>query len=193
MIMSTKQPSNAEIIPFLLDLFARRGAEEYLGEAVTMSQHMEQTAACAVANKETDAMIAAALLHDVGHFVTDLPLDAIDHGVDALHEQVGAHFLSQHFPAEVTEPIRQHVAAKKYLCAVDPEYFNLLSDASVLSLQVQGGPMTPTEKAEFESNPHYKQAVQLRKYDDDGKVIGLTIHPFREYLPLLQRLLIKAK
>lgn len=191
--MSTKQPSNAEIIPFLLDLFARRGAEEYLGEAVTISQHMEQTAACAIANKETDPMIAAALLHDVGHFVTDLPLDAIDHGVDALHEYAGADFLSRYFPAEVTEPIRQHVAAKKYLCAIDPKYFNLLSDASILSLEAQGGPMTEAERTEFESIPHYKEAVQLRKYDDDGKVIGLTIHPFREYLPLLQRLLLKEK
>ena len=186
--MTSNAQTNIEIIPFLIDLFAKRGAEEYLGEAVTMSQHMEQTAACAVENKASDAMVAAALLHDVGHFVTDLPLDAIDHGIDALHEHVGAHFLSRYFPPSVTEPIRLHVAAKKYLCAVDPEYFDYLSEASVTSLKVQGGPMNDKDKSDFESNIYYQDAVQLRKYDDDGKVIGLTIKPFEYYVPLLQDL-----
>lgn len=183
------QLTRDSFIPFILDLFARRGAEEYLGEAVSMSEHMEQSAACARADQASDATVIAALLHDIGHFVGDFPLDAHEYGIDNLHEDAGATFLAPWFPPEVTEPIRLHVAAKKYLCAVDPGYHSLLSQASIHSLELQGGPMTTDEVRQFESNPWHREAVQLRHYDDDGKVAGLNIVPVTDYRETLEALL----
>lgn len=184
---STQPP--VDILDFLENLFARRGAEAYMGEVVSMAQHMEQSAACAEADGASDALVAAALLHDIGHFVGDFPLDALENGIDNVHEEAGARLLADYFPAEVTEPIRLHVPAKRYLCAVDETYQQRLSAASVQSLMVQGGPMNSAEVAEFESNPHHRDAVRVRLYDDDGKVAGLSIKPFSAYRDLLQSLL----
>ena len=179
-----------ELVPYIMDLFARRGAEEYMGEPVSMAQHMEQTAACAAANNASDELVAAALLHDIGHFVGDFPIDALENGVDNVHENVAAEFLQPYFSKSVTEPIRLHVPAKKYLCATDINYYNQLSDASKQSLEVQGGLMTKTDIEKFESNPHYREAVQLRKYDDDGKVADKVIQPVTQYQTLLESLLL---
>jgi predicted HD phosphohydrolase len=129
-------------------------------------------------------------LHDIGHFVGDFPVDALENGIDNRHEEAGAGFLEAFYPASVTEPIRLHVAAKKYLCAVDRKYLDCLSAASVNSLQVQGGPMNQAEIANFESNSHYPAAVQLRRYDDDGKVAGLDIRPVESYRDKLESLLV---
>jgi predicted HD phosphohydrolase len=188
--MSTSSLNRDTIVNFILDLFARRGAEEYMGEAVSMSQHMEQSAACAVADGAGDEQVIAALLHDIGHFVGDFPIDALENDIDNLHQEAGARFLQPYYPAAVTEPIRLHVAAKKYLCAVDRNYFECLSDASIDSLRVQGGPMSQAEIEIFESNPHYQAAVQTRKYDDDGKVVGLDIQPVESYRDKLESLLL---
>lgn len=163
-----------------------------MGEAVSMAQHMEQSAACAAADGASNELVLAALLHDIGHFVGDFPVDALENGIDNYHETAGANFLSPYFPPSVTEPIRLHVAAKKYLCAVDKSYLNRLSDASIQSLEVQGGPMTGAEMAEFERNPFYTSAVKVRRYDDDGKVAGLDIRPVSEYRDLMASLLAKS-
>jgi len=179
--MDEQQAKTDDIIDFILDLFAQRGATEYMGEAVTMSQHMEQTAACAVADGAPDSLVIAALLHDIGHFIGDHPIEALENGIDNLHESAGADYLQPYFPSSITEPIRLHVAAKRYLCATDDAYFGRLSDASVGSLEVQGGPMNLAEVAEFEANPYHQDAVKLRLYDDDGKVAGLTINPVTSY------------
>ena len=188
--MKPQHVDSDSIIDSILDLFAQRGAQEYMGEAVTMSQHMEQSAACAVADGAPDSLVIAALLHDIGHFVGDHPIEALENGIDNTHEEVGASYLEPYFPASVTEPIRLHVAAKRYLCATNDEYFGRLSDASVNSLMVQGGPMSPAEVESFETNQHYKDAVQLRLYDDDGKVAGLTIKPVSDYRHLLDSFLL---
>ena len=188
MAQSTLPPE--QIIDFIFDLFTRRGAEEYMGEPVSMAQHMEQSAACAVADNASDDLIVASLLHDIGHFVGDFPIDALENGVDNLHEIAGALFLESYFPASVTEPIRLHVAAKKYLCAVDQSYFKHLSAASIQSLDVQGGPMTGAEVSEFESNPYHQSAIKARLYDDDGKVAGLDIQPVSSYRKKLESLLL---
>jgi len=177
------------VVDFILDLFARRGAEAYMGEPINMAQHMEQSAACAVADGAMDDLVIAALLHDIGHFVGDFPIDALENGIDNLHQEAGANFLTTFYPASVTEPIRLHVAAKKYLCAVDEQYFARLSAASVQSLQVQGGPMTQAEIETFESNPYHLAAIQVRQYDDDGKVAGLDIKPVGSYRDKLESLL----
>ena len=188
--MSNQSLNRGEVVEFILDLFARRGAEEYMGEAVSMAQHMEQSAACAVSHGADDELIIAALLHDIGHFVGDFPIDALENGIDNLHENAGAQFLAPYFPAAVTEPIRLHVAAKKYLCAVDNTYMQRLSAASIQSLEVQGGPMSEAEIDEFESNPYYQLAVKVRIYDDDGKVSGLDIKPVTAYRDTLESLLV---
>ena len=180
-----------EVINFILDLFARRGAEEYMGEPVSMAQHMEQSAACAVADGADDELVIAALLHDIGHFVGDFPIDALENGIDNLHEASGAQFLTLYFPAAVTEPIRLHVAAKKYLCAVNASYRQHLSAASIQSLEVQGGPMSDAEVAEFEANPYHQSAVKARLYDDDGKIAGLHIKPVAAYRDKLESLLVQ--
>jgi len=186
--MNSKSLDRDTIIDFILDLFARRGSEEYMGEKVSMAQHMEQSAACASANGASDELVIASLLHDIGHFVGDFPIEALENGIDNLHENAGAHFLEPFYPASVTEPIRLHVAAKKYLCAVDENYMRCLSDASVNSLKVQGGPMSQPEIEEFESNPHYLAAVDVRRYDDNGKVAGLDISPVDSYRDNLESL-----
>jgi phosphonate degradation associated HDIG domain protein len=188
--MKTDNLTRNNIVDFILDLFERRGAEEYMGEQVSMSQHMEQSAACASADGASDELVIAALLHDIGHFVSDFPIDALENGVDNLHEEAGADFLSAFFPPSVTEPIRNHVAAKKYLCAVDPDYINSLSLASVNTLKVQGGPMTKEEVSAFEANPFHAFAVKARLYDDNGKVAGLEIKPVASYRNQLQSLIL---
>ena len=121
--MDSSELNKNNIVDFILDLFARRGAEEYMGESVSMAQHMEQSAACAVADGAPDDLVVAALLHDIGHFVGDFPIDSLENGIDNQHEEAGARFLEHFYPPSVTEPIRLHVAAKKYLCAVDDQYF----------------------------------------------------------------------
>jgi len=173
--VTDKKENAVNIVDFILDLFAGRAAREHLGEAVSMSQHMEQTAACAAADAAPDKLLIAALLHDIGHFIGDRPIEALENGCDYSHEEAGADYLRPYFPPSITEPIRLHVAAKRYLCATDGEYFDRLSDASVSTLQIQGGPMSTQEIACFEANPYYRDAVKLRRYDDDGKVAGLTI------------------
>jgi len=178
------------VVDFILDLFARRGAQAYMGEPISMAQHMEQSAACAVAEGASDDLVIAALLHDIGHFVGDFPIDSLENGIDNLHEEAGAKFLEAFYPASVTEPIRLHVAAKKYLCAVDKQYFARLSKASVQSLQVQGGAMTQAEIETFESSQYHQSAVQVRRYDDDGKVAGLNIKPVGNYRGKLESLLL---
>lgn len=187
--MAAKTENPAQTIDFIFDLFARRGAEEYMGEAVSMAQHMEQSAACAFADNAADSLVVAALLHDIGHFIGEHPIEALENGIDNQHEDAGADYLQNCFPLAVTEPIRLHVAAKRYLCATDDEYLARLSDASLNSLNVQGGPMNATEITRFEANPWHQDAVKLRLYDDDGKVAGLSIKPVTAYRATLETLL----
>lgn len=184
--MTSSEQSGNAVVERILALFADRGAREYMGEAVSMSQHMEQTAACAAADGAPASLVIAALLHDIGHFVGEHPIEALENGIDNRHEQAGADYLQEHFPPAVTEPIRLHVAAKRYLCATDADYLARLSPASVDSLAVQGGPMDAAEIAEFEANPYHREAVRLRIYDDDGKVAGLAIEPICSYRKALE-------
>ncbi|MFZ9037441.1 MAG: HD domain-containing protein [Gammaproteobacteria bacterium] len=184
--MSAAGEQRDSIVDFILELFATRGAAEYMGEAVSMSQHMEQSAACARADNAPDSLVIAALLHDIGHFIGAHPIEALENGIDNVHETAGADYLAPYYPPAITEPIRLHVAAKRYLCATDDGYFGRLSDASVNSLMVQGGPMSADEVKAFEAKPYHEDAVRLRLYDDDGKVKGLTIKPVSDYRDLLE-------
>jgi len=171
------------------EIFARfqeSGDELYIGEPVTVSQHMLQAAAFAQRDQASPELVAAALLHDYGHLVHDLPEDSAEHGVDTHHEELGFAFLERSFPPTVTEPIRLHVAAKRYLVAVDPAYRDELSPASLLSLELQGGPMSPEEVTDFEGRTHAEAACRLRRWDDAAKEPGLAVPPLESYRGLLE-------
>lgn len=190
--MKTSAPSRATIVEFLADILRRRGAESYLGENVTMSQHMLQAAYLAETEGASDALVAAALLHDIGHYTNEFPEDAQDRGIDNRHQISGAAVLAPFFPPAVTECVRQHVDAKRYLCAVDPEYFGRLSAASVLTLKLQGGPMGEDEVAAFRANPLLDSIVRVRIWDEGAKVAGRKTPPFAHYEPLLRRVVQRA-
>lgn len=177
----------APIIDLIEDIIARRGAESYLGEEVTMAEHMLQAARLAEAEGGSDAMIAAALLHDVGHYTNEFGDDYIDQGIDNRHEEAGAAILAPHFPPEVVEPVRLHVATKRYLCATDPAYYDRLSAASKKTLALQGGPMRSEEVAAFERNPYRDIAIKVRLWDEAAKVKNLPTPPFAYYRPVLER------
>jgi predicted HD phosphohydrolase len=134
-----------------------------------------------------DRLVVAALLHDIGHLVEDTPEDTADLGIDARHEEIGESWLAQRFGPDVYEPVHLHVAAKRYLCATDPEYFSRLSPASVQSLQLQGGPMLADEIAAFQSNQYFREAVRLRLWDDEAKVPGLATAELPSYCNLIQQ------
>lgn len=175
------------IVAFLGDIFERRGADSYLGEQVTMSEHMLQGARLAEEAGASDELVAAALLHDIGHYTNEFPDDALAQGIDNHHDEAGAAVLAPFFPTIVTDCVRHHVAAKRYLCATDPDYFARLSPASVHTLNLQRGPMSAAEVEEFGKNPNLEGIVQVRIWDDEGKDPDRTTPPFAHYAPMLQR------
>ncbi|HXQ40827.1 MAG TPA: HD domain-containing protein [Candidatus Udaeobacter sp.] len=151
-----------------LALYARKGRLAY-GEGVSMIEHGLQAAFLAEQEDAGPALIAAALLHDIGHLLHSLPEDVADRGIDSQHESLASAWLSQYFPPAVSEPVRLHVAAKRYLCAVEPSYLAALSAASRLSLGLQGGPMSEAEAARFAGERFSADAVRLRRWDDLAK------------------------
>ncbi len=178
--------SGANPVDYLLRLFKERGDAAYLGEPVSQTEHALQAAWAAEQAGASGSLIAAALLHDVGHLLHDLPEDCALAGIDDAHEARGATWLAQHFHPDVTVPVRLHVPAKRFLCATDPTYAGLLSEASVRSLQLQGGPFTPDESARFHDNPHAVAAVALRRFDDQAKVPGLPTPDLEHFRPFLE-------
>lgn len=176
------------IVPFLADIFARRGDEEYLGEPVTMAEHMLQGARLAEKQGESEVIIVSALLHDIGHFTSEFGTFAMTDTHDRHHEEAGARVLERFFPKLVVDCVREHVAAKRYICATDPSYFNELSEASIHSLKLQGGPMSTAEVATFETNPNFTDIVKVRRLDDAGKIAGMKTPDFTYYAPMVQRI-----
>lgn len=175
----------AQIIDDIFSVFRERGHKMY-GEAVTELQHALQCATFAERAGEPPHVIAACVLHDYGHLCHELGEDIAEHGVDALHENIGADKLSKFFAPEVVEPVRLHVAAKRYLCWKEDGYLTGLSEASRRSLELQGGPMMDSEGQEFEQHPHYKAAVRCRRYDDMGKVTGMSTPDLEHFRPQLE-------
>lgn len=178
------------VVDFLIEMFNTRGQDEYLGEAISQSEHMLQCAVVADQFDASETVILASLLHDVGHFMHDLDFDCADHGIDSRHEDVASDFLKKFYPAEVTEPVRMHVDAKRYLCAVEDDYFDKLSEASVHSLNLQGGPMNEAEVKSFEESPHLKDALDLRRYEEAGKCEGVETPKIEDYRALMEKYLI---
>ena len=176
----------AEVLQRVERLFAERGGGEYHGEPVTQLEHALQCATLAEREGCPAEWVAAALLHDLGHLLHGHGEDYLTRGVNDTHEELGARFLARAFGPAVTEPIRLHVPAKRYLCAARPGYFATLSPASVRSLELQGGPMTAAEVAEFETGPQFAVAAAVREYDDRAKVTGLVTPPFAHFRTYLE-------
>jgi phosphonate degradation associated HDIG domain protein len=178
-----------DVIEKIEELFKNKGGSLYGGEAVTQEQHALQAAQLAEESGASPSIIAAALLHDVGHLLHNLPDDAPDEGVDDVHEALGYRFLHRWFGPEVSEPVRMHVDAKRYLCAVDPSYLETLSPPSLQSLELQGGPMTPGEVSAYEEQPFYEASLVVRRWDDLAKDPNLATPPLAHYLPYLREVL----
>ncbi|WP_374534357.1 phosphonate degradation HD-domain oxygenase [Phenylobacterium sp.] len=183
----TRACSAEALVDAIFILFDRLGGHTY-GEAVTQLDHALQTAHHARSAGAPDALVAAALLHDIGHLLQKQGEDAADRGIDAKHERIGAAWLAQGFGLEVTDPVRLHVEAKRYLAKREPGYLEALSGASQQSLELQGGPMSQAEADAFEAEPGFDVAVRLRRFDELGKVEGVQLAPIAAYRDLLMSL-----
>ena len=173
------------IVDYLLDLLEKKGSNMmYEGENVSQLEHALQCAELAEENKLPNPTIAAALLHDIGHLLYD-GKDPIHDGKDGYHENSGAEYLSTYYGEEVTRPIKAHVACKRYLSAVEDGYYEILSEASKISLDAQGGPFTKNEADDFIKKPFMTEAVELRRFDDQAKILSKktpNLEHFRHYL-----------
>tara|TARA_B110001450_G_scaffold113525_1_gene107310 strand:- start:1164 stop:1745 length:582 start_codon:yes stop_codon:yes gene_type:complete len=176
------------IVDFIGSIFDRRGGEEYLGEPVNMGQHMLQGATIAEQQGQPEEIIIGALLHDIGHFTSEFGTFTIEDTEDRHHEDAGAKVLERFFPKVITDCVRYHVAAKRYLCATKPEYFESLSEASIHSLHLQGGPLNHMEVVEFEKNPNLDQIIAVRYLDDAGKHAGMETPDYWYFAPMVQRM-----
>lgn len=185
--MTAPKLDKANIVAFIADIFERRGAESYLGEPVTMSQHMLQGAVLAEKEGASEELVSAALLHDIGHYTSEFGPYSPEDTQDNYHEESGAKVLAPFFPPVITECVRLHVPAKRYLCATDKAYYDRLSEASKHTLSLQGGPMSAEEVKEFEKNPFHREAVRVRIWDDEGKKPDMETPSFQHYMPMLQR------
>jgi phosphonate degradation associated HDIG domain protein len=184
---------NTNVIDGLLALFREKGQGAYFGEAVTETEHALQCAHLAEQSGAAPELIAAALLHDVGHLLHGLPEDVAVYGIDGRHEEAGAAWLGRYFRPAVVEPVRLHVAAKRYLCEVEPDYHAGLSKASQHSLGLQGGPMSAEEVARFEQEPWFRSAALVRRWDDAAKVPGLAVPGLDHYRPCLEAVLLRPE
>lgn len=184
----TDPTTATEVVDQVFALFAERG-DSYYDESVTQTQHALQSAALADAEDAGATMTVAALLHDIGHLV----VDEHNNQDDFLHENkkhdfIAATILSRWFPPAVTSPVALHVAAKRYLVATDPSYVDGLSRATVQSLLVQGGPMSPEEVVKFRRLRYAQDACRLRRWDDAGKVANRFVPPLEHYRERLESL-----
>ena len=185
--MPTNMEHDFDPVGAVFALFASPEAAGYFGERVNQLEHALQTARLAEREHASNALVVAALLHDIGHLLalgaTNDPLPPHD----VRHELVGTRWVARYFGAEIAEPIHLHVAAKRYLCAVDPAYLDCLSLASTRSLELQGGPMDSADVARYERLPFGEQAARLRRWDDRAKLPGLHTADLAHYRQHLSR------
>ena len=170
----------------IMEIYEGASGRKYGGEQVTQLAHALQCAAAAEREGAAAPLIVAALLHDVGHLIHDLGPRPAARGIDDKHEEGGAEWLRQRFGAGVVEPVRLHVAAKRYLCAAEPGYFEMLSPGSVRSLKLQGGPFDPAAAAVFIAEPHAVEAVRLRRWDEAAKEPDLKTPDLAHFRPLIE-------
>ncbi len=175
------------ILQTVIDILEQKGAEQYGSEPVSQLAHALQTATLAEQAGSPAALIAAALLHDIGHLVDNKFQVGQDNPVDRRHEDIGSAYLKFAMPPAVTEPIRLHVPAKRYLCWADTEYFDSLSPASVRSLKLQGGVFDVESARAFIEQPFAKDAVALRRWDDLAKIPDAETPPLAHFNPYVEQ------
>tara|TARA_Y100000590_G_C15463270_1_gene917287 strand:- start:185 stop:724 length:540 start_codon:yes stop_codon:yes gene_type:complete len=156
----------------------------YIGEDVTISEHMIQSAMLAEKNNSTSNLVCSSLLHDYGHLILENPDEMVSQKKDDMHEMIGYNFLKNHFIEDVVEPIKNHVKAKRYL-ARNNNYYQILSQASKVSLNLQGGVMKDDEAKEFEKEKYFQDSIKLRRFDEGAKKIGLKVKSIEDYKDLL--------
>lgn len=180
-----------DVVQEIVDAFEQRGREKYGAEAVTQLQHALQSAQLALNANESDSLIVAALLHDLGHLLSNdhLP-DGCEDNLDDAHESIGHAYLHDHFGPAIADPVRLHVVAKRYLCTVKPAYEQKLSPTSLKSYHDQGGRMSDEEKQAFEEEPHFRAALKLRHWDDTAKDPNAETKPLQHFVPLMRRTLV---
>jgi len=157
----------------------------YIGEEITIAEHMIQSAMMAEKSKSKNNLICSSLLHDYGHFILDDPDELVKKNIDGKHEDIGYEYLKKFFKKEVVEPIKHHVLAKRYL-ARDKKYYNRLSEASIVSLKLQGGFLNSKDAKSFEKEEFFKDSIKLRKFDDAAKKMGIKIKDIIDYKDLLK-------
>lgn len=170
----------------IASLMAARGAERYGTEAVSQLEHALQCAALAECAGSSPELITAALLHDLGHLIHELGDDSAERGVDDVHQYLALPFLRPLFADAVLEPIRLHVDAKRYLCAAERHYWDSLSPASKLSLELQGGIFSPEQAERFSRHAYAMDAVRLRRWDDLAKVQGKETPVLAHFVGIMQ-------
>ena len=156
----------------------------YIGEKITMAEHMIQTAMLAEKTNSSSNFICSSLLHDYGHFILEDPDHLVSKKKDGRHEDLGYEFLKKYFIKDVLGPIKYHVKAKRYL-ARNQKYYRILSTASIASLHLQGGVMNDEEAKKFEKEKYFTDSIKLRKFDEASKKIGIEMKDINEYKRLL--------
>ena len=156
----------------------------YIGEKVTISEHMIQSAMIAEKTKSPDSLVCACLLHDYGHFILEDPDKLVKKQLNGKHEDIGYEYLKKFFKEDVVTPIKYHVLAKRYL-ARNKKYYNLLSNASKISLKLQGGVLNKKKSKDFEKQNFFKNTIKLRKFDEAAKKTNIKIKSITDYKKLL--------
>jgi len=173
------------------NLFDQRGHLAY-GEGISELQHALQAASLAQKDNAPNSLIVAALLHDIGHLLHGLSEDVAEQGINGHHERIGEKWLENYFGPEISQPVRLHVAAKRYQCTVNPDYLAHLSPASAKSFILQGGKMSEAETRAFEEDSFFNEALQLRTWDDLAKDPKMETPPLEYYLPLVKAALVSS-
>jgi phosphonate degradation associated HDIG domain protein len=173
----------------VIRLFEQRGQGRYGSEQVSQLQHALQCAVFAKRQGAGSAMIVAALLHDLGHIIDHQAMpESDDQNLDDAHEQRAYQWIKSNFGKSVADPVRLHVAAKRYLCTVEPEYLAKLSPASLKSFHDQGGLMSQSQIDDFRDEPFAFEAVELRRWDDLAKDPTMQTPTIDDFAPLLDHL-----
>ncbi len=185
--MNTTSQEDLDPIARIVRAFEVLGNGRYGSEKVSQLQHALQTASFAMEAHASVEQVSAALLHDLGHILPggELP-KSDDSNLDDRHEETAFQWLNSHFGPKVAEPVRLHVAAKRFLCTTQTEYSNTLSPTSLKSYFDQGGPMSQEERLEFQSNHFFEQAVELRKWDDLAKDPNKITPDIAFFIPYLK-------
>jgi phosphonate degradation associated HDIG domain protein len=179
--MERAMETATQAIEAIFEVYRAEGERDYGGERLSQTAHALQCGLLAEKEGASSALITAALLHDIGHLVNPSDRVARNKGEDGFHEVIGCDYLTRWFGPDVTQPIMWHVAAKRYLTAVDEGYFATLSPGSVRSLELQGGPFTAARATQFIERPFAKDAVMLRRWDEGAKVPRLETPPLEHF------------